>query len=180
MKKKTIIRFSLLITIIVFAIPVVGFLFLVYFPLEPETKGKICEAIKFIDLKKLPKGRFQKVGIVSITPISDQRNYEQIIFEVPADKMTEFETGFRRCVQNAMPLEGIITCISPKLKIRTEKGKYSAYIYCDDNSVIVFGGTLFHRGFSSGELRKVFYDAGLKYDSEKQPAHEREKDVNQP
>jgi len=175
MKKKTVIISFLLIIIAALAIPVAGFLFLVYFPLEPETKGKICEAIKIIDLKKLPKGHFQKVSIVT----SDFGGYEErVVFEVPADKMKEFEADFRRCVQNALPLEGYICCISPVLKIQTENGEYWADICYDDYDVTIQRSSFFHRGFSSSELRKVFYDAGLKYRSELQPAQEKE--ANQP
>jgi hypothetical protein len=172
MKKKTIIIISLLIVIIAIAIPVTGFLLLAFYPWEPETKGKIVEAIKIIDLKNLPKGRFQKVSIAT----NDFDGYKgRIFFEVPADKMIEFEADFRRYVQNAMPLEGIITCLPDKLRIQTGKGKYSADICYDDYGVIIQRSSFFHRGFSSSELRKVFYDAGLKYS-----AGYSQKEVNEP
>jgi hypothetical protein len=117
----------------------------------------------------LPKGQFQKVSI-------EVDNY--IIFEVPADKMAEFEVGFRREVQNATPLKGILCCLSPELKIKTGKGKYSAYICYDDDDVTIYGNDIFERGFVSRELRKVFYDAGLKYTSGG-PKSPRKRDVNE-
>lgn len=166
MKKKFIALYSL---IVIFAIPAAASLFLVFFPLSPSAKSKIFESLKIIDLKNLPKGQFQKVSI-------KDGNY--IIFEVPADKMAEFEIDFRKCVQNATPLKGILCCLSPELKIKTEKGKYSAHICYDDN-VAIYGNDIFERGFVSRELRKVFYDAGLKYTSEDlKPL--KEKDVNEP
>jgi len=120
-----------------------------------------------------PKGRFQKVNIV--TPISGQ-----ILFEIPSDKMGEFEANFRKCVQSAISSKGVSGCIPvAALRIQTDKGKYFAYIDCDDYGVTIYRSSLFHRGFSSSELRKVFYDAGLKYTSGG-PKPPKEKEVNEP
>lgn len=168
MKKKTIVMSFLLIVIVALVIPVAGFLFLLFFPLEPETKGKIFEAMKIIDLKKLPKGRFQKVSMIG--------GYEgRVFFEVPADKMAEFEANFRKRVQSATSSKGIEGCIPvAELRIQTDKGKYFAYIDYHDYGITIYRRSLFHRGFSSSELRKVFYDAGLKY------SNEIKNNVNQP
>jgi len=175
MKKKIIIISSL---IVILAVPVAVFLFLLF--TQPLFASKVLELCKIIDLRKnLPEGRFQKVSIVA----SDfsGKDYEGfVIFEVPADKMAEFEAGFRKCVQNATPLKGILTCLPDELRIQAEKGKYSAYICCDDDVVVIYGG-FFHRGFISSELRKGFYNAGLKYTAggprERGP---KEKEVNEP
>jgi hypothetical protein len=156
--KKTVIISSL---IVVFAVPVAFFLFLVFF-CPPSIGSKIVELCRVIDLREnLPAGRFQKVSIV--LPIN--KNYEEVIFEVPPDKMAEFEAGFRKYVQNAMPLNTPLSGGIYELRIKAEKGKYSAYINYYDNTVTI-NGDYFHRGFRSKELRKVFYDAGLKYNLE--------------
>jgi len=173
--KKIIIISSL---IVVIAVPVAAFLFLFF--TQPLFASKVFELCKVIDLRKnLPSGNFQKVSIGE-SDFSGKDYQGLVFFEVPADKMTEFESDFRRCVQNATPLKGILCCLSPELKIKTEKGKYSAYICYDDDDVTIYGNDIFERGFRSRELRKVFSDAGLKYDSERQDTKEREKDANQP
>jgi hypothetical protein len=166
MKKKIIIISS---SIVVLA---AGFLFLLSTQPLFENISKLC---KVIDLRKtLPEGHFQKVSIV------DAGDYDYVIFEVPADKVKEFEVGFRKSAPNAKPIRGNEGCGPAEvLRIQAEKGKYSAYICYAGDEVIVYGG-FFHRGFVSRELRKVFYDAGLKYNSERQEAKEKEKDSNQP
>ena len=169
MKKKIII---ISLSIIVFLLAV--FLFLLF--TQPLVISKVFELCKIIDLRKnLPKGQFQKVSIVSVFPISGSKDEEYVLFEVPADKMKEFETGFRRYVQSAITLKGILGCLPPELRIQADKGKHFAYICHDDDEVIIYGG-FFHRGFRSKELRKVFYDAGLKYTAEVP----KEKEANQP
>jgi len=102
MKKKIII---ISLSIIVFLLAV--FLFLLF--TQPLVISKVFELCKIIDLRKnLPKGQFQKVSIVSVFPISGSKDEEYVLFEVPADKMKEFETGFRRYVQSAITLKGIL------------------------------------------------------------------------
>jgi hypothetical protein len=173
MKKKIIIISSL---IVVIAIPVAVFLFLFF--TQPLFASKVFELCKVIDLREnLPKGQFQKVSIVSVTPISGGKDYEQIIFEVPSDKIKEFEAGFRRCVRDAQPIKGAVGCIGSDLRILADKGKYFAKIVETDDRVIIYGG-FFHRGLRSKELRKVFYDAGLEYTAG--GTKEREKEVNEP
>jgi hypothetical protein len=172
MKKKIIIIISLL-TAVLLAV----FLFLLF--TQPLFASKVFELCKVIDLRKnLPKGHFQKVSIVSVTPISGGKDYEHLHFEVPADKMREFEVGFRKYIQSAIPLNGDLGCIPVRaLRIQADKGKYFAYIEYNDKDILIYGG-FFHRSFRSKELRKVFQDAGLKYDNEEQPAQEKE--ANQP
>jgi len=175
MKKKTLI-ISLLI--IILAIPVAAFLFLLF--TQHLFAWKVFELCKVIDLRKnLPSGNFQKVSIVWLPQIGSGKKIEEIIFEVPADKMKEFEAGFRRDVQSAIPLKGDPGRIFVDvLRIQADNGKYSAYIDCENKGVLIYGGP-FHRGFISKELRKVFYDAGLKYTSGG-PTPPRKKDVNEP
>ncbi|MBN1788143.1 MAG: hypothetical protein JW806_07080 [Sedimentisphaerales bacterium] len=139
---------------------------------HPRIVGEIFEHCKVIDLRKnLPKGRFQKVSIV--LPIN--KNTEYVSFEVPDDKMEEFEAGFRRCVRDAHPIKGFPHCLNPDLRIVADKEEFFVEIGYSDEGVAIYGG-FFHRGFSSRELRKVFYGAGLEYSA----GGPKEKEINEP
>jgi hypothetical protein len=175
MIKKKITLIYLLIGV---TLAVLLFLFLFRFFTQPLFATKVFELCQDDLRENLPKGHFQKVSIVWVPQIGSGKKIEEIIFEVPADKMKEFEAGFRKCAQSAIPLKGDPgRIIVDALRIQADRGKYSACIDYDDKEILIYGG-FFHRGFISKDLRKVFYDAGLKYDSEKQPAQEKE--ANQP
>lgn len=155
MKKKIIIT-SLSIALFLGA----ALLFFVYHPSSHKVLWKIMNFCRVVDLRKnLPKGEFRNVSIVQAYP---KMKNEYICFEVPADKMKEFEAGFRRCIQDAILVKGIICCLGSELRIQTDKEKYCAYICWDDDEITFLDG-IFHHGMRAKELRKVFYNAGLKY-----------------
>ena len=122
--------------------------------------------------KELPREEFTKVSIVSVTPSKD-KDIELVLFEIPDSKMKRFEEGFWRCIKSATPTT-IQFLKAVQLRIQTTNGKYTAYIYYDDNEIT------FYNSLKSKELRKVFYNAGLKYSSERQDVQEIGKEVNQP
>ena len=110
-----------------------------------------------------PEGRFLAAKIVYIDPYSKDRD---IFFTVPTDKMEQFEKGFRESMQNAeQPYMGRINMWKMyRLEIITEKKTYKVYIEWTGEKVY------FENGMESKDLRKVFYDVGLK-----EPSAERDK-----
>jgi hypothetical protein len=103
-----------------------------------------------------PEGRFQTARIVYIDPYSKDRN---ISFTVPADKIEQFEKGFRESIQNAdRPYGGrggLYMWKMYRLEITTEKKTYKVFIKWTSEKV------LFENGMESKDLRKVFFDVGL-------------------
>ncbi len=110
-----------------------------------------------------PEGRFLAARIVYIDPYSKDRG---IFFTVPTDKMEQFEKGFRESMQNAeQPYMGRINMWKMyRLEIITEKKTYKVYIEWTGEKVY------FENGRESKDLRKVFFDVGLK-----EPSAERDK-----
>lgn len=103
-----------------------------------------------------PDGRFLAARIVYIDPYSKDRD---IFFTVPANKIEQFENGFRKSIQSAnRPYEGrrgLYMWKMYQLEVTTEKKTYKAYIEWTSEKV------LFENGMESKDLRKVFFDAGL-------------------
>jgi hypothetical protein len=101
-----------------------------------------------------PEGRFQSVRIVYIDPYSKEKN---ISFTVPADKIEQFEKGYREAIRTAQkPYEWNINLWKMyRLEITTEKKTYKVFFEWTNEKV------LFENGMESSDLRKVFFDVGL-------------------
>lgn len=101
-----------------------------------------------------PEGRFLAARIVYIDPYSKESN---VFFTIPADKMEQFEKGFRESIQNAdQRYVGRINMWKMYLlEITTEKKTYKVYLEWTSEKV------LFENGMESKDLRKVFFNAGL-------------------
>jgi len=101
-----------------------------------------------------PEGRFLAASIVYIDPYSKDRN---IFFTVPADKIEQFEKGYREAIRTAeKPYEWYINMWKMyRLEITTEKKTYKVYLEWTNEKV------LFENGMQSKDLRKVFFDVGL-------------------
>jgi len=101
-----------------------------------------------------PEGRFQVARIVYIDPYSKDRD---IFFTVPADKIEQFEKGYREAIRTADNPYGwyINMWKMYRLEITTEKKTYKVYIEWTREKV------LFENGMESKDLRKVFFDVGL-------------------
>lgn len=101
-----------------------------------------------------PEGRFQAARIVYIDPYSKDRD---IFFTVPADKIEQFEKGYRKAIRTAeKPYEWYINMWKMyRLEITTEKKTYKVYLEWTNEKV------LFENGMESKDLKKVFFDVGL-------------------
>jgi len=105
-----------------------------------------------------PKGRFLAARIVYIDEYSKDKD-RRVLFTVPADKMEQFEKGYRDAIRTADNPYGWDIFMQKEywLEITTEKKTYKAYLRWTDEKVCL------ENGMRSKDLRKVFFDAGLGY-----------------
>lgn len=102
-----------------------------------------------------PKGEFVSVYIESVAMHGVPSS---IWFKVPADKMKEFEKGYRDSLKNAVQTTFWNMWRTDRLWIETTEGKYEVFIMYTDEHV------LFENGLKSKEFRRVLNDAGFEID----------------
>lgn len=123
---------------------------------------------KIIDLRRsMPKGNFLEAKIVGVD--FNGKETDQGWFEIPRDRIREFEKRFRECVEKAR-IENLLAPTGmirmEKLKIITDKGRYAMYLEWTDDEMIFDGSWRNWRTLKSKEMRQLFLEMGLRKNAE--------------
>jgi len=107
----------------------------------------------------MPKGNFLEARIVDLDFNGKERSGW---FEIPNDRIREFEEKFRKCIEKARSdkrLTPVGIMKMNQLRIITDKGKYAMYVIWTDDYMLFDGR---YRTLESKDMRQLFFEMGLK------------------